>query len=900
MDRSICIFCPGVRSHAVTLVSGLLQAALGSLCLCFLAPAFCVAQTTIQPTTTLAIETGNNTSAAPSFTAQNDGNSGAANVSKVPTRNLLYSGATTNIYAHLMTWFGESSHENVGYTSSDSTQIHAQVVDMLSRGIQGAILDWSGPSSTVSNTTALNMRTEAESHDGSFVFAIQEDPGALDSAAKQNGCDITPQLISDLTYAANNFESSSAYLRIGGRPVVFFYDITKYYLDWDRLHAGLPLNPVFISLNKSSFSLPQSSGAFSWVTVDNTNPYDVGLSYLNDFYSNAVHASGQYALGAVYKGFNDSLASWGTNRFMHQQCGVPWLTSFSEIGKYYSSSNQLYGLQVVTWNDYEEGTEIETGIDNCLSIAPTISGSTLAWSVQPDPALQQKLGTAQISESTVDHYTVFISTDGQNLMALAQVPSGTHALDLSQYGLATGDYVLYVKAVGVASIKNVMSPAVSFNPAQPPPVAKLSVTPADGAAPLSVTASTSASTDADGTISSSQIDFGDGTIQAGPTATHTYSDAGPYTVLATVKGSNGLAATAATNVDAAALAEPGVAVSSPTSGTSLQSSIHVIADAVTSKSISSFTITVDGNYLYTIDAPHIDTQLKLSPGAHALQFQASDSAGNNVSSKLSGTVQQGTISTPSAQLALSTVPNTPADTVLACTANSSGNITHTNIDFGDGTSDSGVAALHTYANSQPHVVTATVTAVDGQTSIAIATAEASGPDFSFAMSPANASLQAGQQASLTLKVAAINGTLGGAIALACSGLPAGASCSFSPSSVTPGTSTASSKLTISTTGATAESRPGGLRYTFPFYALILGWPGFILTIRRTTPQKVRSFGWIAILLMFAALQIGCGSSGSGAASKGGGGATPAGTYTISVTANAGSIQHAIPLTLLVE
>ena len=899
MHRSICRFCPGVRSHAVTLVIGLFQAAWRLLSLGLVFAAVSAAQTTIQPTTTLAIETGNNTSAASSFTAQNDGNSGAANVSKVATRNLLYSGSTTNIYAHLMTWFGESSHENVGYTSGDPTQIHAQVVDMLSRGIQGAILDWSGPSSTVSNTTALNMRTEAESHNGSFVFAIQEDPGALDSAAKQNGCDITPQLISDLTYAANNFESSSAYLRIGGRPVVFFYDITKYYLDWDRLHAGLPLNPVFISLNKSSFSLPQSSGAFSWVTLDNTNPYDVGLSYLNDFYSNAVHASGQYALGAVYKGFNDSLASWGTNRFMHQQCGVPWLTSFSEIGKYYSSSNQLYGLQVVTWNDYEEGTEIETGIDNCLSISPVISGATLTWSVQPDPALQQKLGTAQISESTVDHYTVFISTDGQNLMSLAQVPSGTHALDLSQYGLAAGDYVLYVKAVGVASIKNTMSPAVSFNPAQAPPVAKLSVTPVFGVAPLSVSASTSASTDSDGTISSSQIDFGDGMVQAGPTATHTYADAGPYTLLATVKGSNGLAATTATNVDAAALAQPGVAVSAPASGTALQSNIHVVADAVTSKSISSFTITVDGNYLYTIDAPHIDTQLKLSPGAHALQFQATDSAGNNVASKISGTVQS-TSSTPSAQLALSTVPNTPADTVLACTANSSGNITHTNIDFGDGTNDTGVAALHTYADSQPHTVTATVTAVDGQTSIAIATADGSGPDFTFAMSPANASLQAGQQATVNLNLGAMNGTLSSAISLACSGLPAGATCSFSPSSVTPGSGTASSKLTISTAGATAQSKPMSLRHSFPFYALILAWPGVVLVSRQNSRGRRRSIGLISILLMFAALQIGCGSSGSGSGSKGGASATPAGTYTISVTANAGSIQHKIPFTLLVE
>jgi hypothetical protein len=59
-----------------------------------------------NPTTTLSAETGNNTSAADSFTAQSNGNLGAVNVSKVPTRTLLYSGASAKIYAHFMPWFG--------------------------------------------------------------------------------------------------------------------------------------------------------------------------------------------------------------------------------------------------------------------------------------------------------------------------------------------------------------------------------------------------------------------------------------------------------------------------------------------------------------------------------------------------------------------------------------------------------------------------------------------------------------------------------------------------------------------------------------------------------------------------------------------------------------------------
>jgi len=41
-----------------------------------------------------------------------------SNISHVATRTLMYSGSTTNIYAHFMGWFGEANHQNVGYTSS--------------------------------------------------------------------------------------------------------------------------------------------------------------------------------------------------------------------------------------------------------------------------------------------------------------------------------------------------------------------------------------------------------------------------------------------------------------------------------------------------------------------------------------------------------------------------------------------------------------------------------------------------------------------------------------------------------------------------------------------------------------------------------------------------------------
>ena len=115
----------------------------------------------IVPTTTLRAQTSNNTSGANSFQSQSNGNIAAGNASKLDIHSLLYPGANTKIYAHLMPWFGDPRHMNVGYNSQDPAQIHRQITDMISRGIDGVIIDWYGFRDTFSNKTTLAVMAEA-------------------------------------------------------------------------------------------------------------------------------------------------------------------------------------------------------------------------------------------------------------------------------------------------------------------------------------------------------------------------------------------------------------------------------------------------------------------------------------------------------------------------------------------------------------------------------------------------------------------------------------------------------------------------------------------------------------------------------------------------------------------
>ena len=135
----------------------------------------------------------------------------------------------------------------------------------------------------------------------------------------------------------------------------------------------------------------------------------------------------------------------------------------ADAGKYYSSLKQMLGIQLVTWNDYEEGSEIESGIDNCVTVSATVAGTVASWSI-----------TGQMN--TVDHFTVFASQDGANLMWLADLPTTTSSLDLASFGLNAGNYTIFVKAVGKPTLTNKMSGGVQLTIPNQPPTAALSIT----------------------------------------------------------------------------------------------------------------------------------------------------------------------------------------------------------------------------------------------------------------------------------------------------------------------------------------------------------------------------------------------------------------------------------------
>jgi PKD repeat protein len=661
----------------------------------------------VTPTTTLAKETGNNTSTANSFLTQTNGNTGANNVSKVPLRNLFYNGSHTKLYAHLMPWFGTSSHINVGYNSATLAQTDKQVADMVSRGFDGTILDWYGPKNTQVNQASLYLMQSAQAAGSSFSFAIMEDVGALSSCANTSGCNLNTQVISDLTYINSTFAVSPNYMRVGGRPAIFFFGLEKYTLDWNAIRAGVPGNPLFIFRNAGAFTKTQSNGGFGWVSINTTNANDIGISYLDYFYSTALKYPAQQTYGTAYKGFNDTLALWTANRIMNQNCGQTWLSTFAELSKYYSASNELANFQVATWNDYEEGTEIESGIDNCVTVSGGMSGTVVNWGI-----------TGQ--ENTIDHYTVFISTDGQNLMPVADVPAGTHSLDLSGYGFGAANYTLYVKAVGKPSLTNKMSGPITWLMTNQPPLAQLSVTPNSGIAPVTVNADASASVDPDGKISTSSIDFGDGTIVNAAIASHSYASAGNYVVTARVTDNMGMTSSTTQMVNIVANQPPVSRLTvTPASGIA---PVQVTADSTASSDadgkVVSGTISFgDG----TVVSGQVASHTYSNGGTYTIIATVTDDRGASGTSLMTVTVAPH--AAPSVTLSVTPLSGTAPVNVTAFAWASSTSLATPSvvINWGDGSAVSSAnTATHTYSLAGSYTVTATATDSLGYKSTATA------------------------------------------------------------------------------------------------------------------------------------------------------------------------------------
>jgi hypothetical protein len=156
-------------------------------------------------------------------------------------------------------------------------------------------------------------------------------------------------------------------------------------------------------------------------------------------------------------------------------------------------------------------------------------------------------------------------------------------------------------------------------------------------------------------------------------------------------------------------------------------------------------------------------------------------------------------------------------------------------------------------------------------------------------SSSSATVSAGGNASYTLAVG--GGGIGGTVNLSCTGAPTAATCSV-PSTVTANANTGSNFTVMVTTTAAS----GGLHFPSmpnlgPWWIVaVLG----LVVIQLSLQKRYRLLALVPLLLALCS----CGGGGGGTTVHSPG--TPAGTYTLTVSATSGSANQSMQLTLKVQ
>jgi hypothetical protein len=156
----------------------------------------------------------------------------------------------------------------------------------------------------------------------------------------------------------------------------------------------------------------------------------------------------------------------------------------------------------------------------------------------------------------------------------------------------------------------------------------------------------------------------------------------------------------------------------------------------------------------------------------------------------------------------------------------------------------------------------------------------------------------GGAATIDITVPPLGGAYNGVVTLSATGLPPGATATFNPPTVTPGSTGAPTVLTIQlpalTAGIPAHDTPANRR-GLPLAPASLGFALFGIVLgRKRIPRLLMLVFMLAGLGVSTSLLTGCGGGFASTPS------TPAGNYLITVTGTSGAFQASTTVTLVVQ
>jgi hypothetical protein len=255
------------------------------------------------------------------------------------------------------------------YDSRDTHVLEYQVLMMKLSGIDGVLVDWYGDED-YNDYGVLNKSTAAIFSwikKANLKFAIvYEDQTILHmiNGGRIKSTDAVSYAAKAINYLDATWFGADEYLKIDSKPVllVFGPQYFKRSTEWENIFSGLKTKPLFFT--EDNYLDQISSGAYPWPPMWKSNSSGILTQeslreYLNQFYQKGNGWS--YKIGSAFPEFHDIYKEAGVGSgygFLDSQKGATFSLTLEM-----AVNQNCDVIQLVTWNDYGEGTIIEPTIE---------------------------------------------------------------------------------------------------------------------------------------------------------------------------------------------------------------------------------------------------------------------------------------------------------------------------------------------------------------------------------------------------------------------------------------------------------------------------------------------------------------------------------------------------------
>ena len=246
------------------------------------------------------------------------------------------------------------------YDSADPDVLDCQCLLMKLSGIDGVIIDWYGLDDhldyAINHRNTLQM-IEAIKRCGLKFAVCYEDstlPGLI-SAGKVKESESVEHAREMIKWVDSHWFQDASYVKLDGRPLFLVFGNGYYQGDqWNQILNGIAPKPLLIT---EAHQRGGSVGAFDW-----PHPEGAGAGWereMNLFYEQSK--SWQQSVPVSFPRFHDIYEQAGVHKSWGEIPDDNGKTFEKTLEHALKSSANL--VQIATWNDWGEGTQIEPSIE---------------------------------------------------------------------------------------------------------------------------------------------------------------------------------------------------------------------------------------------------------------------------------------------------------------------------------------------------------------------------------------------------------------------------------------------------------------------------------------------------------------------------------------------------------